>query len=131
MTGYKLLSSYSKKNGIEFNRVEELQGILYNLSRLGNSIFLLEIPDFGIQTIGVGFPYGFVEYESEEKRPPYLIAKQKPWIKGDSSFIEYVSGGTSTPIPQEYCLPFNCVVDIVAYCLRDKQLPDHLRWVAV
>lgn len=131
MTVYRLLSSYPKKSGIEFTREEELRGILYDLSRLGNSVFLLEIPDFGMLTIGIGFPNGFVEYGSEEKHPPYLIAKKKLWIMGDSSFIEYDSGGTLTQIPKEYCLPFDCVVDIVAYCLRKKHLPDYVGWVAV
>ena len=131
MNLFKIISSYPNQSEIEFTQEEELRDVLRDLSRYGNSVVLLEVPDSGVLTIGVGTPFGFIEYMDEDRSPPYLVATDDPKNEEQDPFVEFVSGGTPTPIPIKNCLPFERVVEIVVYFLRNKKLPDYVSWIEV
>jgi hypothetical protein len=131
MNPITVISSYINHDEFEISREEELYAVLRDLLQYGNNVILLKFPHLGVLTIGVGTPYGFVEYMDENGSPPYLSVADKPNFEVEYPFIEFDSGGTLTPIPLQNCLPFDRVVEIVVYFLRNKKLPDYTNWKEV
>jgi hypothetical protein len=131
MTHYKIIDSNNNQNEIILSEEKELRDVLNTLAQQGNRIVLLEFPDAGILTIGIGHPYGFVEYMAENGNPPYLLAINNTYDKTEVPFVEFDSGGTVTSIPKNNCLSFETVMDIVAYFLKNKELPKYVQWVQV
>ena len=131
MNQIKVISSYINHEEVNISREEELLAILHDLLQYGNSVILLKFPHLGVLTIGIGTPYGFVEYVDENGLQPFLCATDEPNFEIGDSFVEFDSGGTPTPISIHYCLPFDRVLDIVVYFLRNKKLPDYITWKEV
>ncbi len=131
MTLCKIVSSYLKQNEIKITQEEQLREVLHDLLKYGNSVVLLEFPGFGVLTIGIGTPYGFVEYMDEDGSPPYLVATDTSKTDVKDYYVEFDSGGTPTPILMKNCLPFEQVVEIVIYSLRNKKLPDSISWIEI
>jgi hypothetical protein len=131
MNQIKVISSYLNQNEIHLTGEAELRETLRDFLKYGNNVVLLEFPGYGRLTIGIGTPYGFVEYMDNDGSPPYLVAKVDMENQGKDTLVEFDSGGTPTPIPMENCLPFDRVVDIVEYFLRNKILPEDANWIEV
>jgi hypothetical protein len=73
-----------EKNGrIEYNVAdgEELRKLLYHLVEQEPQVFVLEMAINAMFTIGVGLPYGFVQF-SKNNEPPYLIATVEESLGG-------------------------------------------------
>jgi hypothetical protein len=131
MNQIEVISSYINHGEVKISHEEEFRTVLSDLLQHGNSVILLKFPHLGVLTIGIGTPYGFVEYMNENGSPPYLIATNAPNFEVEESFVEFDSGGTLTPIPIQNCLPFDRVEEIVLYFLRNKKLPDYITWKEV
>jgi hypothetical protein len=91
-------------------------------------VLLLEIPDLGILTIGIGPQCGFVEYMSSSKEPPYLLALESEINLPKDEFFEFDSGGTLTPIPGDKCIPVELVIRVAMDFYINKKLPDYVKW---
>ena len=128
MENLKLIDSRRKETIIE--DVKELQVHLMAMRDLKPQIALLEIPDFGILTIGIGPYYGFVEVMKISGEPPYLLAMEsEPEPKQiEAEFLEFDSGGTLTPIPTNRCVPTELVIRIASDILENKELPEYAKW---
>lgn len=109
----------------------QLKEFLYKKARKGNYIILLESPSSGLLTIGVGSPYGFVEYMNKNGNTPYLIAVKDITTTEIDSFVEFYSGGTPTPIPLFACLPMDQVVSIALHFYEDEDLKKYAKWQEV
>lgn len=131
MNKFKIISSYPQREEMEMSQEEELRRVLHDLAKHGNSIVLLKYPGIGNLTLGIGMHYGFVEFMNADESPPYLIAKEDHKKEDVNPFVEFDSGGTPTPIPIDNCLPFDRVVEIAVYFLRNKKLPDYVNWIGV
>ncbi len=131
MSQFKIISSYINQEEIYFDGEEELRKALGDFSKFGNNVVLIEFPGYGKLTLGIGIPYGFVEYMNNDGTPPYLLATIDMEEKGNGEVIEFDSGGTPTPILQEYCLPFDLVVDIAVFIFKNKNLPETINWLEV
>ena len=131
MDKIKVISSYINHGEVEISHEEELHAVIRDLLQYGNSVILLKFPHLAVLTIGVGTPYGFVECMNENGSPPFLAATDASNFEVVDSFVEFDSGGTLTPIPIQNCLPFDRVMEIVVYFLRNKNLPDYITWKEV
>ena len=111
---------------------KDLEELLYGLMKEEPRVVILEFLDIGVFTLGIGLPYGFAQF-SKSGEPPYLIARSDIINSGRSSSdeIEFDSGGTSTPIPKDYCLPYRQVIDIVLYFFRNYELPSFIEWAEI
>jgi hypothetical protein len=125
---FKLRSSYPFQWNIEISQIAELSNILQDSLKHGNNILLLESPDSGSLMIGVGLPYGFVEYIHRLGSSPNLIATISSVTENIDSFIKFNLGGTQTPMPIEKCLPIFFVEKIALYFLQYKKLPAYVNW---
>lgn len=80
----------------------------------------------GTLLVGVGRNTGCVQHTADSAgSPPYLMATaSSPSEQG----IEFLSGGTPTPIPGRYCLPWLQVEDVVHRFLTAGVRPNNVVW---
>lgn len=105
MEPMKLITS--QKNEIEIEGIPALEKILIELKSQEPQIVLLEMPSFGIFTIGIGPQYGFLEYMDNSREPPYLLAISNESLPIKSDFLVFDAEGTKTQIPIGSWLPVN------------------------
>lgn len=113
----------------EVSEEKELRDLLYNLVKHESRVVILDIPNIGIFTLGVGLPYGFVQY-SKSAEPPYLVASDDgnaELIDSDDE-VEFDANGTPTPIPKHLCLPYDRIVDIIVHVYISHDLPRSVKW---
>jgi hypothetical protein len=79
--------------------------------------------------VGIG-KVGFVQYSACDGNPPYLIAVSPNSEPGDN-YVEFMTGGTPTPISTRYCLPFDEVLQIVGYFLETGRTCPRVAWERV
>jgi hypothetical protein len=64
--------------------------------------------------LGIGGPKGCVQHSNIDGSPPYLMAvSENPEHQGEH--VDFLIGGTSTPVPSRYCIPFKTVNEIATY----------------
>ena len=121
----------SNNDQIEYKVSEEkdLSDLLHNLVKQESRVVILELPNSGIFTLGVGTPYGFIQY-SKSGEPSYLVASDDgnaELIESDDE-VEFDANGTPTPIPKRLCLPYDQIVDIIVHFYISHDLPRSLKW---
>jgi hypothetical protein len=79
--------------------------------------------------VGIG-KVGFVHYLALDGRPPHLIALS-PKSEPEHSEIEFMMGGTPTPISTRYCLPFDDVLQIAGYFRETGRTYPGVSWEEV
>ena len=77
-------------------------------------------------TVGVGPDFGCVQHAASDGLPPYLMAVSSA---ADDRPMEFVLGGTATPIDGKYRLPFETVANVVAEFVRSGQRSQRVEWV--
>src|SRR5262245_61939807 len=80
-------------------------------------------------TIGIGGPVSFVQHTGVSGLPPYLCATMGG--ASDRAEEEFMISGTPTPIPERFCIPFEKMVDIVLYFVREGKLLNAVEWAQV
>lgn len=129
MNTIRITESNDDQIEYEVSDEKELRDLLYKLVKQESRVIILEIPNFGIFTLGVGRPYGFVQY-SKFGEPPYLVAS----ANGNAELIdlddevEFYANGTPTPIPKQLCLPYERIVDIIIHFYISHDLARFVRW---
>jgi len=77
-------------------------------------------------TIGVG-KIGCVHYSRCDGSPPYLMAvARRNVLEADEP--EFMLGGTPTPIPAHFCMPFDDVIDIAVYFMETGRASPFFSW---
>jgi Immunity protein Imm1 len=129
MVHIKLITS--QKNEIEIEDISGLERILIELISQEPQIVLVEMPSFGIFTVGIRPQHGFLEYMDNSREPPYLMAisKEPPSMKPD--FLVFDAGGTETQIPSIKCIPTELILQILIDTVERKGLPDYVVWEEV
>jgi len=123
---FRLIDSYSKSYVIPIFSEKELVDKLHGIARNGNRVVLLHSADYGTLTIGAGTPFGFIEYMNSSATPPYLIATENS--TNNDSFIEFDSGGTSTPVSARHCINFDRIVEVATFFLKSGKLSAKVYW---
>ena len=127
MNKFQIIESSQNSKIIQISSENDLKHYLLKKAANENSIILLESQTSGTLTIGVGDPYGFVEFINKTD-PPYLIAVMGTTDTEIDTFVEFDSGGTPTPIPKFACLPMELVVSIAIYFFNNGELPKNVNW---
>jgi hypothetical protein len=86
--------------------------------------------DSGTLLVGVGRELGCIQFTPKNGGPPYLMATTGSMDNGDE-YVEFLSGGTPSPIPRRYCLPWPLVERTVAAFLDQGFFPSDLQWEEV
>lgn len=134
MTAFKLFDysqagSQQNVEAISIPTEQKLRQELEELRQHDRGLVDLVSPTGDCLMIGVGGEYGCVQFTQASGSPPYLLARG--FSDDYDSHIEFARGGTPTPIPLAYVLPFQRVVDIAVYFLLHGHLPDTVEWEEV
>ena len=62
-------------------------------------------------TVGYSDSVGAVQHAALDGQPPYMMAVNED-AADDEVFVEFLAGGTPTPIPGRFCLPIDRVLAI-------------------
>jgi hypothetical protein len=95
--------------------------------------FLFELNADGGDTLTVGLAsdVGCVQHTGSEGSPPYLMAVNEVVADDDQEFVEFLAGGTPTPMPKKYCLPVNAVEAIAAEFVASGNRSAAVAWEEV
>ena len=130
MDKFNIIESDGQKSELMISTVKDFSDILYKLQRKGSRVVIIELPQMGSFTVGIGSPYGFVQF-SKNGEPPYLVASDNYDETKETDDIEFDSGGTPTPISKNLCIPYKKVVDILVYFFDNKEMPGFIKWVKI
>jgi len=128
-SNFKIKDSYPTVQEKAIGNERDLRKALKRALQDGPRVVILDSSDAGSLTIGIGTPYGFVQFVKKNNLPPYLVAIDES-IE-DVSFVEFDAGGTLTPVPRRNCLEFNTVIEIAEYFYKNKKLPEYINWEEV
>jgi hypothetical protein len=101
-------------NGKVFTDPDRLLGTLVELHQ-SRPPFMCELSgDNGfILTVGLGRELGCVQHAAKNGMPPYLMAIDPAHSGGSSNDLDFLVGGTATPIPGRFGINFEKVKEIV------------------
>ncbi|MGA2095545.1 MAG: Imm1 family immunity protein [Candidatus Acidiferrum sp.] len=137
-------------NGTLMVRAPELVNLLESLrNREPFGLELVGENDMTL-TICLAETYGTVQYAAKTGEPPYLLAVapgvpplprrgvvsmhslalQTDSERGVKS-PEFLVGGTATPFPTRYCLPYELVRDIAVYFLECGEREPGVMWESI
>jgi hypothetical protein len=68
-----------------------------------------------------------VQYGPSDGKPPYMMALGDP--AGDpDAYIEFLTGGTPTPLSRRFCMPVAKAREIIVNFLQDGQRSTMAEW---
>jgi hypothetical protein len=79
--------------------------------------------------LGVGRQFACAQFVEHKSLPPYLCAKTK-MIRADKD-IEFLCGGTPSPIPPELCLSFDEAAKIAEYFFEVGERDPDFEWIEI
>jgi hypothetical protein len=122
-------TSITSSQGIitSIDNINDLENNLRRLENQGPQIAQMNISGLGTLTFGVSKNLGFIEFMTENQEPPYLYANNS-LINFIGEFADFDSGGTSTPIPKNQCIPFDLVRRILIDSFLSGKLPNYINW---
>ncbi len=113
-------------NGTILESAAALTELFQCLSHREPFIFELRSENGVTLTVGFAVDRGFVQYSSSDGLPPYLVARADARRDGDD--IEYLAGGTLTPIAGKFCLRIEQVEEIATHFLASGDRSGTVIW---
>ena len=83
--------------------------------------------DAGTLLVGVGQDVGCIQFTPTVGGLPYLMAMSDPNESRDG-YVEFLSGGTPSPVPRRYALPWLLLEQIVTAFLDEGAIPNDVVW---
>lgn len=77
--------------------------------------------------LGVGRELGCAQFGRKDGRPPYFMAVGNPELERDT-FVEFLAGGTASPIPTRYCMSMDTIRRIAHEFLIEGCQPGSVNW---
>ena len=116
-------------SGMPVESAEEVESFLRRVD--GETAFIVElIASAGERLmIGAGAPVSFVQYTGKDGIPPYLCAVANPMTRNDD--VEFLIGDTPTPIPAQFCIPFEGALEIAKEFCSSGKRSEKFRWVEI
>jgi hypothetical protein len=79
--------------------------------------------------IGVGNP-GCVQHSTSDGKPPYQMAVTDP-IEATGEYVEFLAGGTPSPVPREYCISWQTVREVAAHFVETGAMSAGVNWESI
>jgi hypothetical protein len=114
-------------NGQQIDRDDALSALLGSMH--GRQPFLCEFcAENGFKiTVGIGHECGTVQFGRRDGLPPYMMAVAE-WHGDEKGFVEFLAGGTPSPIPRRFCLPMDRVRTIIDDFLKCGGMSSTVAW---
>ena len=107
---------------------EQLRTLLSPLSKREPGFVELESPTSGLLQLGIG-KFACAQLTTRDDKPRYLAAKART-IRATSD-VEFMCGGTPTPIAPELCLSPEEVISIAEHFFRTGDRDPSFEWVEI
>lgn len=119
--------SSSAIDGVELSQPEEVPALFSRLQ--GRAPFMFELTgENGYKLlIGRGDECGCVQFSPADGTPPYLMAVAENPAEPDE-LVEFLAGGTLTPIPQRFCLKLSLIEALAIQFVRDGTRSEIVSW---
>jgi hypothetical protein len=78
-------------------------------------------------TVGYSNSVGAAQYAGSDGRPPYLMAVNEESLD-DEAVVEFLAGGTPTPIAGRFCLPIQRVLEIAQRFVATGERSNAVTW---
>jgi len=130
ITPLDMEDSSSPWNGRQIDQQTDLEELLEESQQ--KRPFLLELEgENGFKLIiGIGGPLGCVQFSAANGNPPYLMAATKS-TQEEELDVEFLAGGTPTPIPMHRCFPFEMVKKLVFRFFEHGDRSPEVQWEEV
>jgi len=108
---------------------EQLKTLMAGLSEGEPGIVEFESSENDRLQLGIGGPFVCAQFTTNECLSRYLCAKAKT-VRATKD-VEFLCGGTPTPIAPELCLSFEVAFKIADYFIRTGNRDPSVDWVEV
>lgn len=81
----------------------------------------------GTLLVGIGQELGSIQFTPAEGGPPYRMATADS-LEAKDEFVDFLCGGTPSPIPQRYCIPWPLVERIISHFMDSGSIPNFVKW---
>ena len=117
------------RNGESFASASQVVGLLDEL-RCSRPPFMCELIGANgfTLTVGLGGDIGFVQHAPSDGTPPYLMAISSTEVEPDAGDMEFLVGGTTTPIDRRYRLSFDEIKAIVVEFVVSGNRSSKVKW---
>jgi hypothetical protein len=114
-------------SGRVFSTAAEVAQLFESLK--GRPAFMFELIGENGHSLTIGYcdSVGAVQHAASDGRPPYLMAVNEESLD-DEAVVEFLAGGTPTPIPGRFCLPVPRVSTIAQEFIATGQRPGDVTW---
>ena len=79
-------------------------------------------------TVGIDNDFGCIQYSRNDGLPPYLMAKDVTRDAADFRDLEFVVGGTLTPIDSQYRVPLNMIKEVLLEFIESGERTEAVAW---
>jgi|YelNatPaOPRAMG01_1025707.scaffolds.fasta_scaffold30913_4 hypothetical protein len=95
----------------------------------GRAPFMFELVGERGNTLTIGYSdtLGAVQHAPSDGPPPYLMAVNEEALD-DEVFVEFLAGGTPTPIASRFCLPIQRVLAIAQEFVATGERSNAVTW---
>ena len=111
-------------NGTMVRAILDLRALFANARDRRPFFFTLTNAD-GELTIGFASEIGCIQHSNPKGDPPYMMAVSP---ESKDGFVEFLAGGTATPVPKRYCLTADSVIELVAEFLESGRKSASVKW---
>jgi hypothetical protein len=111
-------------NGTRVSTIPELRAVFVNSSDRRPFFFTLRNADSEV-TVGYAPEVGCIQHGDASGGPPYRMALG---TQGEEGFVEFLAGGTATPVSKRYCLPLDFVFELAAHFIESGQRSTLVEW---
>ena len=135
-------------NGTKVSTADELDALLEDARRRASEPFIIKLAGANGYDLGIGIgDVGFVQHQLSDGDPPCLLATPTDaprlnvtpnksaynlaWEYDDEHRIkspEFLCGGTLTPIPSRYALPFDLAKKIATHFVETGERSPVVAW---
>jgi hypothetical protein len=111
-------------NGTAVGTITDLHTLFANSSDRRPFFFTLRNADIEL-TIGFGPEAGCIQHGDANGAPPYRMALNP---QGEEGFVEFLVGGTATPVSKRYCLQIDFILELAAHFIESGQRSTLVEW---
>lgn len=129
VTSVNVAGDWTNSPRVPITSIEQLKALLGALLNHEPGIVNLESSTEDLLQLGIGGPFASAQFTTHDDKPRYLCAKTKT-VRA-SSDVEFLCGGTPTPIPPELCLSFEEAVKIAEYFFKTGGRDSDFEWAEV
>ena len=112
-------------NGAAIHTSDRLRQILYSLKDREPFCCVLVGENGSELCIGIG-EVGFAEYSRDDDALYMLARTKRNVIAGTEE--DFLAGGTPTPVPAHFCMPFDDVIKIAVYFIETGNACPPFSW---